>query len=151
MSVSKKTAAPKRDAAKTENKDAGTPVKAERKVKAKPLPMAQRFELMAFVKSADASMPDSTLASTASEKFGRTISPVTITEYRKQFGIASVKKPTAAHLATYIGLLKVQIVGLGAQPVPFPVFTDTEPGNESSDDAGGEASADAGQTENVAA
>lgn len=144
MSTPKKSPAAKSGSnVKTEVKtaDAGTAPKTERKPKAKPLPLAQRFELMQFVKEADASMPDSTLASTASEKFGRTISPATITEYRKQFGLASVKKPTAGQLATYIDLLKVQIVGLGATPVPFPAFV--EEAGEAAGEASGESASSA--------
>lgn len=127
MSTPKKTAA--KPAAKPANEatNAATPAtKPERKAKAKPLPLAARFELMQSVKDADPTLPDAVLADALSVKFARTVAPATVTEYRKQFGLASVKKPTAAQLATYIDMLKVQIAGLGAVPVPFPTFTDAD-------------------------
>jgi hypothetical protein len=77
--------------------------------------MAQRFELMASVKAADPSTPDAVLAQQASEQFGRPIQQQTIAEYRKQFGIASVRKPSPTSLALYVSILKAALVSHGIE------------------------------------
>jgi hypothetical protein len=56
--------------------------------------MAQRFELMAYIKDAPKTTPDRTLAARATENLGHPVSPQTVTNYRKEFGIPSVGMPT---------------------------------------------------------
>lgn len=85
-----------------------------KKERAAAMTTAQRFELMAFVKSASATTPDRTLAAVASDRFGRPISPQTITNYRKEFGIKSVNMPTREELQMQVETQAERILALSA-------------------------------------
>lgn len=62
------------------------------------LTMSEKFELMSFIKSADQKTPDRVVAAEAASKIGRSVNAQTVTNYRKQFGIAPVQVPTRAQL-----------------------------------------------------
>jgi hypothetical protein len=77
------------------------------------LPLAKRYEIMALVKNADITTPDSTLAAQASVLVGRQVQQQTISGYRKQFGIATVRKPGVRALQMRIALLEALITKEG--------------------------------------
>lgn len=107
-------------------KAVSTAPKAPRKPKAPALPLAQKFQLMEFVKTADASIPDATLAHMASELVGRVVAQQTISNYRTEFGIANVRKPNSAQLSAYVELLKDQLRAAGIEPAEAPVAAAVE-------------------------
>ena len=78
----------------------------ERRPRVKSLTMSEKFDLMAFVKTANRLLPDRALAAQASEKFGRAVSTQSIAGYRKQFGIESVPVPTREQLQARIAQLE---------------------------------------------
>ena len=75
---------------------------------------AQKFDLMLFVKDFDASAPDITAAKAASEKFGRSISAITIGAYRKDLGLESVPALSKSALLARIAELEARIAELQA-------------------------------------
>jgi len=91
--------------------------KAPRKPRVAAITMAQRFELMTMVKEADTALPDAALAVAVSAKLGRVVSQQTVSEYRRQFGLPVVHKPTSAQLMDYVEVLKAALVKAGL-PVP---------------------------------
>lgn len=80
------------------------------KTKTKPMNMADKFALMDFIRSGDATLPDRMLAERASQRFGRAVNPQTVTNYRKEFGIASVAMPTREELHARIAELEAQVL-----------------------------------------
>ena len=86
--------------------------KAARKPRSPSLTMAQKFDLLAFIKLSDPTLPDATLAAEASAKFGHAVTAQSVAGYRKQFGMASVKKPSAADLLAENAALKARIAEL---------------------------------------
>ena len=84
-----------------------------KRVKTPTLPLAKRYEIMALVKNADLTTPDSTLAAQASLIAGRTVQQQTISGYRKQFGIPSVRKPGVKSLQARIAMLETLITEQG--------------------------------------
>jgi tRNA U34 5-methylaminomethyl-2-thiouridine-forming methyltransferase MnmC len=94
-------------------KPAPTLVPRAKRAKAPTLPLAVRYELMALVKNADRSTPDATLASQASQIAGRQVQQQTISGYRKQFGIPSVRKPGVKSLQARIAMLETLITEQG--------------------------------------
>jgi hypothetical protein len=100
------------------------PVPAAKKPKSAPrfpaMTLAQKFDLMTEIKSADATKSDAALASELSTKFSRPVMQVTVAEYRKQFGLASVRKPSAAALEAHVAALKAQLANAGILPVSVP-------------------------------
>ncbi len=102
-------------------------VKKVRKAKVAPLALAQRFELMGMVKEASPTEPDSALAARASAQFGRAIQQQTIADYRKSFGLASVRKPSPKTLAIYVETLKGILAANGIEVPPVPQETAEEP------------------------
>jgi len=95
-------------------------VKTPRKPKAPAMPLPMKFELLNFVKNADPSIPDSTLAQLAGQHIGRVVQQQTVSEYRKQFGIANVRKLSANQLAAYVEVLKDQLRLAGVVPAERP-------------------------------
>lgn len=93
------------------------PIKQPRKPRVKSLTMSEKFDLMAFVKAANQSLPDRALAAQASEKFGRAVSTQTIVGYRKQFGIAAVPVPTREQLQARIAQLETRLEEQARVPV----------------------------------
>lgn len=104
-----------------------TKPKAPRKPKVAALSMPQRFALMQMVKEASPTEPDSALAARASAHFGRAIQQQTVAEYRKQFGLASVRKPSPAALAAYVELLKERMGEHGIEVPAMPQQAADEP------------------------
>ena len=70
----------------------------EKTPRAPSMTMAQRFDLMAYIKAAPKTTPDRTLAARATEHLGHPVSPQTVTNYRKEFGIPSVGMPSREDL-----------------------------------------------------
>jgi len=100
-------------AAKLIAKPIATLVPKGKRSKLPTLPLALRFEVMTLVKNASADTPDATLAAQASTLVGRTVQQQTIAGYRKQFGIASVRKPGVKALHARIALLEALITKEG--------------------------------------
>jgi hypothetical protein len=94
--------------------------------------MAQKFQVMTLVQNPEnLHIPDVTLAERASELLGRKVQAQSITDYRKQFGLPSVKKPAGAELnnrllhadepvARQEKYIKVLIEQLQVHNVPVP-------------------------------
>ena len=101
--AAKKTAAPPATGA------APAQPKKPRKPKAPSMTMAEKFELLSFVKSADPTMPDARVADLATERFGRKVLTKSVTDYRKEFGIASVPRPTVAQLEARVAELEAKL------------------------------------------
>lgn len=104
--------------------------KRPRKPKVAPLSLAQRFDLMGMVKGASPTEPDSALAARASAHFGRAIQQQTIADYRKSFGLASVRKPSPKTLAIYVETLKGILAANGIEVPPVPQETAEEPAQQ---------------------
>lgn len=66
----------------------------------------QKYELLTLIKSAPTDESDASVAERASTQFGRKVLKVSVAEYRKQFGLASVPNAKPAQLAAYIEVLR---------------------------------------------
>ena len=99
--------------AKLKPKATPTLVPKQRKAKIPTLPLAVRFEIMNLVKTADRTTPDATLTAMATAIAGRPVPQQTISAYRKQFGIPSVRKPGVKSLQARITMLEALIVREG--------------------------------------
>lgn len=113
----------------SDTKTAAKPKTVEKTVKPKAEPraprapqmtIAQKFEVMNMVKSAPASMPDATLAAAISHQLGRQIQQQTVANYRKEFGLQSVRKPSAQALQAHIDALRAQVISMGGTPCDPP-------------------------------
>ena len=87
------------------------------KPRVKPMSMAQKFEFMKMVKDASPSASDASLAVLATTHFGRKVNQQTVAGYRKEFGLATVRKPTSSQLEAHIQALSAQLVDAGMVPV----------------------------------
>ena len=96
--------------------------KAPRKPKAPAMPFADKFALLEMVKTADASVSDAALAAYISAQLGHNVTRLSITGYRKKFGIASVSAPKPAQLAVYVETLKAALVAHG---IAVPAFVES--------------------------
>jgi hypothetical protein len=108
-------------ASKAASGSTGAVAKPSRAPKRPPLSLLLKCELLMFVKESDKSIPDVDLAKLASIKVGRAVLPATIADYRKQIGIANVRRPNAAQLSAHIEMLKAQVRSLGQEPVEAPM------------------------------
>jgi transposase len=106
--------------------------KAPRKPKQPSLSLAQKFELLSFVKAADPTATDSAVAEAASVHFGRKVLKVSVAQYRKEFGIASVPNAKPAQVLAYVETLKALLTANGIE-VP-PLATGAEPAERFTDD-----------------
>ena len=84
-----------------------------------PMTMAQKFDLMTMVKGANPTTPDAALAVLATTALGRPVLQQTVAEYRKSFGLASVRKPSAAQMAARIAQLESLLLSSGID-LPAP-------------------------------
>lgn len=77
-----------------------------------PLTLLQRHRVMCHVELAKADMPDAELAESAGALIGRAVSPQTIRDYRKAFGLPSVKSPTRQELEAKVRELQAKLEGV---------------------------------------
>ena len=105
-------------------KSAAAPAaKKARKPKQPGLAMAQKFDLLQFVKTADPSATDSAVAESASQWIGRKVLKVSVAQYRKEFGIASVPNAKPAQVLAYVETLKALLTANGIEVPPLVVVS----------------------------
>ena len=105
-------------------KSAAAPAaKKARKPKQPGLTLAQKFDLLQFVKTADPSATDSAVAESASQWIGRKVLKVSVAQYRKEFGIASVPNAKPAQVLAYVETLKALLTANGIEVPPLVVVS----------------------------
>jgi transposase len=114
------TKAPAKKTPASPNTSAPAPKK-PRKPKQAAMPLAQKFALLEFIKQADPSATDSAVAEQASAQFGRKVLKVSVAQYRKEFGIASVPNAKPAQVLAYVETLKALLTEHGIDIPPLTV------------------------------
>ena len=93
---------------------AATPA-APKKPRVPGMTRAQKFDLMLFVRAAAPEAPDGAVAKSASEKFSRPVSSLTIASYRKDLGLQSVPAHTKAALLARVADLESMLAKANEQ------------------------------------
>lgn len=92
--------------------DAGAqadPASPEQKKRRSPLPIVERAKVLEMIKVADPKLPDAQLAAQISMHLGKAVANSTVTSYRLQLGLRSVKMLTRAEMAARLVELENQL------------------------------------------
>jgi hypothetical protein len=91
-----------------------------RKQREKAMTLVEKHKIISRIIDSEPSMPDATLADLVGASFGRKVSASQVAQWRKQFGLVSVPRPTVAQLQSHIEALQQQVRARGDEPVPMP-------------------------------
>jgi hypothetical protein len=118
--------------ATTKTKPAAPATPKPRKPREKSMTLVEKHKMITRVIESEATMPDATVADLVGASFGRKVSAAQVAEWRKQFGLKSVPRPSVAQLQAHIEALQAHIEALQAQvraldQVPVPTLTVAAP------------------------
>lgn len=79
------------------------------------LTLKQKFDLLAYINAADKATPDLKIAEDVGAAIGRVVLPGLVADYRKQLGLTSVPRPTAAQLQRTVDDLRRYAAALASE------------------------------------